>query len=173
MGWLLLAFVLEMTIRTALLRRQEVKASVGPPAAFLFLGAWMLCYHFMYYDVLLAALPVLLLWYDPGEFLRPIFLVVWVERGRLAGNDFDGYYGPRLMWDMPPRPTALPIDYPHVWVFNRMVPNLTVLVIATQFVCPLLGWGSYFGPPWDTFVLMALWAWCFILWIQLASSMRR
>ena len=29
--------------------------------AFVLLGAWLSCYHFMYYDVLLAALPIFLL----------------------------------------------------------------------------------------------------------------
>jgi arabinofuranan 3-O-arabinosyltransferase len=169
-GWVLVAFVLEVTLRTALLRRRQARATVGPPAAFLFLGAWLVCYHFMYYDVLLAVLPVLLLWHDPGEFLRPIYLVLWVERGKLAGDDLGGYHGPRLMWDLPPPPPPLPVSYRHIWLLNRVVPNLTVLVIATQAVFPLLGLGTFFGPPWDTFCLMALWLWCFITWMRLPDK---
>ena len=43
----------------------------------------------------MAALPILLLWHDPGEYLRPIYLVLWVERGGVGGNDFGGYHRPQ------------------------------------------------------------------------------
>ena len=51
----------------------------GPAAAFLLLGAWLSCWHFMYYDVLLAALPVCLLFTDPRRYLdfRPLGRWAW------------------------------------------------------------------------------------------------
>jgi arabinofuranan 3-O-arabinosyltransferase len=43
----------------------------GPGAAFILLGAFFSCYHFMYYDVMLSVLPLALL------FMRPFWLWLW------------------------------------------------------------------------------------------------
>lgn len=59
-GWGLWLIVIEVTTRAAALRKP--KSSFGSGPAFLFLGAWLCCVHFMYYDVLLAAFPVFLLY---------------------------------------------------------------------------------------------------------------
>lgn len=64
--------VLVVTVAVALRYRGRMRAVAGPPAAFLLLGGWLLCYHFMYYDALLAFLPVILLFVQPG--------VPWRER---------------------------------------------------------------------------------------------
>jgi hypothetical protein len=64
--WLL---VLAVTVFVSVLRYRRPPAVAGPPAAFVLLGAWLSCYHFMYYDVLLAALPVCLLFTDPRRYL--------------------------------------------------------------------------------------------------------
>jgi hypothetical protein len=42
----------------------------GPQAAFVLFGAWLACYHFMYYDVLLAYLPCCLLYAEPRRVWR-------------------------------------------------------------------------------------------------------
>jgi len=60
-GWGLWLMVVEMTTRVAALRRCSTNSGAAP--AFLFFGAWLSCVHFMYYDVLLAALPVYLLYF--------------------------------------------------------------------------------------------------------------
>lgn len=74
--WLL---VLAVTVFVAVLRYRRPPPAAGPPAAFVLLGAWLSCYHFMYYDVLLAALPVCLLFTDPRRFLdfRPLGRWAW------------------------------------------------------------------------------------------------
>jgi hypothetical protein len=59
-GWGLWLLVLELTTRVAILQRNSKESSVA--SAFHFLGAWLCCLHFMYYDVLLAALPVFLMY---------------------------------------------------------------------------------------------------------------
>ena len=59
-GWGLWLIVIEITTLISVNRRCRGYVGCGP--AFLFLGAWMSCVHFMYYDVLLAALPVFLLY---------------------------------------------------------------------------------------------------------------
>jgi arabinofuranan 3-O-arabinosyltransferase len=71
LGWSLLAGVAFVTIAVALWRWREVRSTRGPKAAFLLLGGWLCCFHFMYYDVLLSYLPVMLLLVNPHLYLRP------------------------------------------------------------------------------------------------------
>ena len=57
----LLVAALACTVVVTLSRRDRGRVVTGPGAAFMFLGAWLACYHFMFYDLLLTALPALLL----------------------------------------------------------------------------------------------------------------
>src|SRR5207249_3810651 len=97
--------------------------------------AWLACYHFMYYDVLLTALPVCVLFSQPGSYVQPIYVAV-----RLRRHEDDA--------SQPP------------WLLNRMVPTLVLaLAVVGNWVhafdlCPT------FGTPWDTYCLLALWFWC-------------
>jgi hypothetical protein len=130
----------------------------------------MLCYHFMYYDMLLAALPVLLLWHNAAEYLKPVYLVLWVQPGSLAGQDFGGYYSPQIMQAMPPQPPALPLQYRHVWLLNRMIPNLTVALLFSQYLLPMLWLDSFYRSPRDTLWIMVIWLWTLVVWMQMANS---
>jgi hypothetical protein len=57
---------LAVTVAAAIRRGpRAARVTSGPQAAFVLLGAWMACYHFMYYDVLLAYLPCCLLYTEP------------------------------------------------------------------------------------------------------------
>src|SRR5207244_1967679 len=53
-------------------RRDQVRGDSGEGPGFVGLGAWLSCFHFIYYDVLLAAFPVALLLTDPRRYLRPV-----------------------------------------------------------------------------------------------------
>jgi hypothetical protein len=64
--------VIGLTVLVALWRRRRVRAVDGPPAAFLMLGAYFGCFHFMYYDVMISALPVGLLFTEPRRYLRDL-----------------------------------------------------------------------------------------------------
>jgi hypothetical protein len=67
LGWASLLAVFALTTLVAWRRREPVRRLGGPGPAFVLLGAWLCCPHFMYYDVLLAALPVVVLLADPGR----------------------------------------------------------------------------------------------------------
>jgi hypothetical protein len=227
-SWALLAVVAETMVRLVVLRTDQARATTGPPAAFVLLGAWLCCFHFMYYDVLLAALPVLLLFTEPHRYLEPCYLTN-VPLGRLAtaavaprwyypvpdrprrlgpalfvlllvlgmrgvlllGLGLAVYFG-LLLWPvlvMPlceaglvflafagvgtvlvarlVRPLVPPPRYRSVVVLNRVFPSLLVLLLLIQPLFPLVGLGSYFGPPWDTFVLLGMWAWAGWRWLRL------
>jgi hypothetical protein len=59
-GWGIWLSVLGVTTQIAVYQRHSKNLVVG--SAFLLFGAWLSCIHFMYYDALLTALPVFLLY---------------------------------------------------------------------------------------------------------------
>jgi len=102
-GWAMLLLVFEATVRLTCLRGTRPGPVVGPGVSFVLLGAWATCFHFMYYDVLLAALAVVLLFTEPRRYLEPIY--VGRHHSRETGN---------------------------VCVLNRLAPTILVLLIVTQ-----------------------------------------
>jgi hypothetical protein len=72
LGWVLWLTVAGVTVAVALWRRRLTRAVAGPGAAFLLLGAILCCYHFMYYDLLLAGLPICLLFSGPRSYFEPV-----------------------------------------------------------------------------------------------------
>jgi arabinofuranan 3-O-arabinosyltransferase len=119
--------VMLVTAAVAFRGRHEPAAVAGPPAAFVLLGALLSCYHFIYYDVLLAALPVALL------FAEPLPVLKGVGSSRRVVN---------------PLPLVV-----------------LVLLIALPYFAGLLD-PSFFFPPYDTFCLLVLWAWCGWTWLR-------
>jgi hypothetical protein len=164
-GWAALLFALEATVRLAVLRRRQATAPDGPPAAFLFLGAWMCCYHFMYYDVLLGALGLFLLFTEPRRYLAPLLVALAPLRNRVAGRAVVAYHRPWLPEMLPPA-VSVELAPRAVWALNRMAPTAYLLLLATNYLFPSLGLGSHWGTPWDTFILMGVWAWCGWQWLR-------
>jgi hypothetical protein len=146
------------TALVALLRWRRPAAVAGPPAAFLLLGGWLSCYHFMYYDVLLAALPVALLFTDPWRYLDVHFLR---RPKQPLPPEALAYYDPRLGAPLPEGP---PPDRGR-WVWNAMPPTALVLVLALPYLCVWID-PSHHYPPMDLFTLLALWAWCGWTWLR-------
>jgi hypothetical protein len=73
LGLVLWLTPLAVTIAVVIRRGRPVRrATGGPLAAFVLLGAWMACYHFMYYDSLLGFLPCLLLYAEPRRVWRRV-----------------------------------------------------------------------------------------------------
>jgi hypothetical protein len=186
-GWSLLLGLLGLTISLAIIRNKQARqATVGPIAAFLFLGAWMSCFHFMYYDVLLTALPMFLLFDEPRKYLEPIFVAILPVRRQHLGDELADYYGPWPPTEYPSTLPLVPAGHQHLWVLNRMAPTLVFVLLFVEHVQPHLPidamvTGHVFGTPvgfqvttkmwqdgqpWDTYVVMFLWLWCGILWLR-------
>jgi hypothetical protein len=164
-GWGMVVAVIEVTVRVAVMRGRQAQAVDGPPAAFILLGAWLSCYHFMHYDVLLAALPVFLLYTEPRRYLDPILVVI----GRLSLKALDV----RLQDLYRVRPAKAPLQGTHLIVptgliitVNRMIPTLTVLLLLSHSAFELVGLSPRGILPWETVVLVAMWLWCGWLWIR-------
>lgn len=166
-GWSVLLLVLETTIRLALIRPRLVRRRTGPGPAFLFFGAWLTCFHFMYYDTTLALLPVFLLFTTPRSYLRRVLVAVTFlrpGRGRTAeaqpaaptavSPDGRDYYLPRLARAYPPSPQSWIRHVHRAWVLNQFVPTIMVAMLAAYAAVDL------YGPPVETYAAFVLWLWC-------------
>lgn len=163
-GWGVLAAVLEVTLRLATLRQRRLRRAAGVGPAFLFLASWLTCFHFMYYDVLLALLPTFLLFTDPRRYVRPALVAVIRLARDSREEDADQMCPRRRQWQNYYRP-RLATAYPMpnrldrggtrgVWVLNRFVPTLVVVMVA------LYATRDLHAPPWETYAMAVLWVWC-------------
>jgi hypothetical protein len=165
LGLGLWAAVVLTTGVVALLRRRAVAVSDGPGAAFVLLGAWMSCWHFMYYDVQLAALPILLL-FTPKWRLRtprrwasrPIPPLPALDGAVTRVGEFSASQPPigQSRWEVDPdRMDAR--ETPLVELIVAAV--VLVFLIVSHYVASWLD-KSFRFPPFDTLGLLALWGWC-------------
>jgi len=134
-------------------RRRQVLAFTGPGAAFILLGCHFSCYHFIYYDTTVALLPMFLLFSEPRKYLVPRFF-----NWRPVSPIDRAYYGPTLERLTPPR-LPLSSGYRPRWVVNPLPPILLLVLLVQQPICIRIQ-PDYFFPPYDTFLLLILWAWC-------------
>ncbi|HVS38388.1 MAG TPA: glycosyltransferase family 87 protein, partial [Gemmataceae bacterium] len=138
-GWGLWLMVLAATIGVALWRRRQPAGTDGPAIAFLMLGAFWSCYHFMYYDVLTAMLPICLLCAEPGRFFR----------SASAARPGHGSWP----WNIAVVATiALFLILPHVADSLELMTGKAHNLIHT--------------PPIDALCLLALWALCGWRWLR-------
>lgn len=136
-SWGMWATVFLPTVGMAIWRHRQAKATGGPAAAFLLLGAWATCFHFMYYDILLVLVAFFALWSDPADLVRPMLWTLWPVPRRLTSNDLQllDYFGPRPAREFPPMPPVPRFN----WSFN-WVPPILLKIIA--FVL------NHFKQPW-------------------------
>jgi len=169
-GWALVIFVLEATLRLAFGRRIQIRAVTGPIPAFVLFAAWLCCFHFMYYDLLLAALPVFLLFTEPRQYLVPFFFTLAAVSRDQLGEKRAGYYRPGFSACYPPAPPPLPAGFQNIWVVNRVIPSLFAVLLGTAYVPYLLGFGLR-EFPWDTICVMAFWFWCAWLAVRIPDPL--
>jgi hypothetical protein len=136
-GWSLLATVFALTVWFAILRWRQARAVTGAPAAFLLLGAYMCCFHFMYYDVLLSALPVFLLFTEPWRYVEKRFFSIrqrpWAVNRMI----------PSLVTVLIVTPAAL---YPLLGLGAFNVPADAICLILIWLWCGWLWWREPMNP---------------------------
>lgn len=149
-GWSIWAVVLELTLMLTALRWRQRRDTTGPVPAFLFLAAWLLCYHFMYYDSLLSVLPFFLLCAEPRRYLEPILVALVSLPTKRLPADLASYYGPSLPGEYPSPVPLLPAGHRHLIILNRMVPSVLLLMLAVEHAFTPLGLGvsvtGYWSP---------------------------
>jgi hypothetical protein len=153
LGWSLWTAVLLVTLFVVWRRPRRMKALSGPAASFVLIGAFFSCYHFMYYDLLLAGLPVLLLFMEPRRYLQAMFWRCQPSAEQRA------YYQPTVDDLTPPPLPLMPDGRRPRWVRAPVPPLLLLVMIVTPAIGSMLD-PSYHYPPVDTFALLLLWAWC-------------
>jgi hypothetical protein len=163
-GWGLLAAVFAVALAAAIARRNDKEEPVGPGPAFVLLSAWLCCFHFMYYDLLLTALPVFLLLVEPRRFLEREYLAWTVlRRGQLAPA-FDGYHAIRAPDRLVPQATVRGTGF-SLWVVNSLTLSLVSVLMFTAHGLPLLGYGVQ-GFAFDTACIVVIWLWCGWKWMR-------
>lgn len=153
------------------LARGDRARTTGLSAGFLFLGAYLTCYRFMYYDVLLAAAAVAVLFADPRRFLRARAFALSPASADLAAP-------PAAPDPFGPRTLVVVNSFPFTVVALLFVLENSLTGMGLEAT---IGFGYFAtlptdvtgsavtprvkadtGPkyPLDTFLLLALWAWC-------------
>ncbi|MCZ2343373.1 MAG: DUF2029 domain-containing protein [Bacteroidales bacterium] len=181
LGWLLWGAVAVTTTVLYLLCANRRKHT-GLGAGFLFLGAWLCCYRFMYYDVLIAVVGIFILlaernlwWRNAGFTLTPL------PREPLLPED------PRPLPHLTPPPPE-PLSRNGLITVNSFLLTMLFLLLilenwglglAPEATVRVNGWNwtatqpngstelktatvamtvSYYQP-WDTVLILILWFW--------------
>jgi hypothetical protein len=186
-GWAILVAVLEPTIRLAAVRRKALAETTGPAAAFLLLGTWFCCFHFMYYDVLLTALPLFMLLTTPGEYLIPHAFACVALDPKEKKHTLHRYLAPRLARIYPMSRNELGYGVGNIYVRNSMTLTLIVLFLVAALLLPGLNVAvtvafallehsalphrlqystALKGTPWEIACLLAIWLWCAWRWLR-------
>ncbi len=152
--------------------RGDRKQPTGLSAGFLFLGAYLTCFHFMYYDVLLSAVALAVLLADPRPFGRTKCFVL---HGREPAAMWPPLPPPAGGWPPPPPLAARMWGYVNsfpltliaaLFVVENMLAGLEleatlgVRRFATNGSVLQLQADTGLRYPLDTFILLALWVWC-------------
>jgi hypothetical protein len=164
LAWALWGAVFATTVLIYRLRADRTK-TVGLGVAFLFLGAWLTCYRFMYYDALLSLMGVVCLAAEPWRLLRTRTFV-------FTGPDEAPVHGPRS--------SGFVNSFPLTIILGLYILDNWLTGVALEATFGALGWGSVstnaagatvmstprihadtsINYPWDTALVILLWLWC-------------
>jgi hypothetical protein len=165
MAWGLLVAVLAATV-VVYLARADRRRATGVGAGFLFLGAFLTCLHFMYYDALVSAAAVAVLLADPRPFLRGKEFAVEPTAPESRPGPLAG------------RVRAYVNSFPLTVVFALFVVENSLMGMeveatvgiralatlrpadSTSTAPPRIQGDTGVKYPLDTFLLIALWGWC-------------
>ncbi len=138
LGWGLWSAVLSTTLVVVWRRWPRRGETTDLFPSFVLMGGFFSCYHFLYYDFVVAAVPVLHLFSRPHCYLPPL-QGLW----RTTASRWKRSHGSSRWVD---------ID-------DSVPPLLLFLIIVVPAFCCIRDKTFHF-PPFDTFGLLALWAWC-------------
>lgn len=160
LAWAAWAVVFAVTV-VVYLWRGDRKQPTGLSAGFLFLGAYLTCFHFMYYDVLLSAAALAVLFADPRPYLRPAAY-------HLAPPD-PSPFGPRMWGYANSLPLTLVLG---LFVVENALSGMELEATvgfgyyaspptdgSTNPLMPKVRAGTGPRNPLDTYLILALWAW--------------
>ncbi len=169
-GWGLVTLVGLVTLALAWRRPERVGWLTGPGPAFLLFGAWLCCFHFMFYDVILVALPVFVLLADIRPYFARVHVSLWARWSEPEGDK-------RVRLVLVRNSMTLTL-VAALAVADLFLPTLG---ISASVSAPFLKWGpfpqpirlatSYDGLPLSTLCVLALWLWCgWLTWHRLPDD---
>ena len=178
LAWGLLGTVFVTTVLVYTLRADRTRPT-GVAAGFLFLGAYLTCFHFMYYDVLISAVALAVLFANPKESLRArVFEVNAVqvepqlpaERGLHPPPSPPKPLGGRMLGYVNSFPLTVVMA---LFVMENSLSGMELEATVgiryyatpatdggTNARVPRLKADTGLHYPTDTFLLLTLWAWC-------------
>jgi hypothetical protein len=178
LAWGLWGAVFAATVLVYALRADR-KRPTGISAGFLFLGAYLTCFHFMFYDALLSAVALAALFADPRPFFRtksfavdpaPTEPGVPAERALPSGTEPPRPLGARMRGYLSsfPLTVVVALFVTECWLSGLELEATVGIGYfstpahagATSGKVPHLRAGTSIRYPIDTFLLLALWAWC-------------
>jgi hypothetical protein len=180
LAWTLWGTVFATTAVVSL-RWGDRKRETGIGAAFLVFGAYQTCYRFMYYDALLSAVGFAVLLAEPARFLRTrVFGLSFAPQSPpltgdrvLAAPAVDtNPLGPRLVGYVSSFPLtilALLLLVENSLAGMKLEATFGIVYYArtvtssdssTSAVTPHLVADTGPDYPWETFLILAVWAWC-------------
>jgi arabinofuranan 3-O-arabinosyltransferase len=177
-AWSLWSLVFATTVVVYRLRADRGKR-LGLGTAFLFLGAWLTCYRFMYYDALLSIVGAACLFAEPWRLFRTRvfgldFAPQSVETGTsISPAAFPGRpFGAKLLGYFNSFPLTVILGF---FLLDNLIAGLNVEATfgiaawghtvtapggSTALSSPRVHADSSLAYPWDTALVIALWAWC-------------
>ena len=179
LAWSLWSAVFVLTVGVYL-RFADHRRATGIGMAFLFFGAWLTCYRFMYYDALVSALGCAVLFAKPERFLRTRLLTL--SPSTAPPIDRTRPLEPKLH---PPAPLAarwlgytcsLPVTILFLLlIVENSINGMTLQATlgfgyyahvttaadgATGRATPRIVGDTSSNYPWETILILILWTWC-------------
>jgi hypothetical protein len=174
-GFMLMGFILEVTVRLTTLRGRAARRWSYAAGAFLLLGFWMITYHITYYDAMFTTLPLALLLFVPAPLLVPWYFqrrrLEWYGTGPAKGWKLSlpaGRYGiicnpliaillPVVIWNL--IGVTLPEEFvealwyePRHFLFGTEIPQtIKPYFLNVPFIVPSF---------------MLLWVWSGWMWLR-------
>jgi hypothetical protein len=158
-GWILWGLVAVTTITVAVRGRRRWSGEMsGPLPALVLLGAWLCTYRFMYYDVFLAVIGVVVLMSDP----RPYFRKAWWPFASWAAI----FVGLLFLIENITSPLNVEVTASlHGLKGTVLGPDgASIKTAPAVYVAS----GDYY--PWDTTAILALWFWCVVQSLRNAAK---
>lgn len=168
LGWALVGLAAVVTVGVWFCRRRDAREKVtGVAPAFLFLSSWLLCFHFMYYDMLLASFPLFLLFTEPRKYLIPRFLAMRSIPSELLDESQRAYLEPSWTSPEPPESTTIvAIQSGQVGVLNSFYLTGVAILMLLPPVLYLVKAPNPYGQPWETYLLAVMWLACGVAWLR-------
>ncbi len=169
------------------LRFADRKRTIGVGAGFLFLGAYLTCYRFMYYDALLIFVGCAVLFAEPARFLRTRLFSLSLTPSRppstenrtLPAAPVDrSFLGPQLLGYVCSFPLTIfvflilyeislsGIDLRATIGFGYYSRVTTAVDGTTGRATPRVEFDTGVDYPWETAMAFALWVWCAVRLIR-------